>query len=128
MPDTMSLRDLYEVHRCEPFPAHLRGRRVEGHCLVTIDAHAAACMEVFFESRGGLGNIGVWTLQEFHTDLSEVLETLGAGADPYFLRMHRLTAGMLAHASRKAAARKRPRGWWQMRVRGTGGRARKKVG
>jgi hypothetical protein len=121
MPDTKSplapqLCDLYHLHRAEPFPAHLRGRRIEGHCLATIDAHASACMAVFFQNKGQLGNGGIWTLQEFHTDLSEVLEALGPAGDPYFIRMHRLTAGILAHASRKAAARKRPRQWWQVRV------------
>lgn len=123
----MSLRDLYECHRYEPFPERWRGARVEGHCLLTIDAQVGACMAVFFERRGELGNYGTWVLQEFHTDLSEVLESLGEGregADPYFRRMHRISAGMLAHLSRREGARKRERRWWQRPVR----RQRQKAG
>jgi hypothetical protein len=123
MPDRMSLRELYDLHRSEPFPAACRGLRVEGHCLLTIDAHASACMAVFFQTRGQIGHHATWVLQEFHTDLSEVLERLGARPHRYLVRMHRITGAMLAHVSRQSASRRRPRQWWQMRVRG-GSKAR----
>ena len=114
----MSTREMWELHVLESMPDALAGARVLGHSLAAIDAHAAACMIAHFEG-GGLGNRGLWALQECHTDLSEVLEwhaRRGREADAYLTRMHRITGGILAEVCQKAARTRPRRRWWQMRV------------
>ena len=116
----MSTRALWEAHVLDSMPDGLARARICGYVLAVIDAHAAACMVAHFE-RGGLGNPGLLALQECHTDLSEVLEwhvRTGREADPYLVRMHAITGGILGEVCRKAAKRRPRRRWWQMEVRG----------
>lgn len=124
-PPPRSLRELWDEHESEPFPPALVGARVEGHCLLTLEAHAAGCARAFFENRGFLGYYGAGVLLECHTDLSEVLEAMHRdavrgrargrptpGPDPYFLRLHEITGRMLAHLSRRHAAKGPAQRWW----------------
>ena len=125
-----TLHDLYELHVSDGFPVSLAGRRVEGHCLASLDAQASGCIRAFFEQGGWLGYYGLGVLQECHTDLSEVLESMERtaarraamglpmeDADSYFVRMHELTGAILAYISRARPVRRRA--WWQGPVRGS---------
>lgn len=131
--ERLSLRELWERHESEPFPAAWVGRRVEGHCLLTLDAQAAGCARAFFAGEGFLGYYGAGVLLECHTDLSEALEAIereavrasarglpADGAPEYILRMHELTGRMLGYISGRQAAAKRPRRWWQRPARSRG--------
>src|SRR5688572_11725005 len=124
-----TLRDLYDLHVSDDFPASLAGRRIEGHCLASLEAQASGCIRAFFEQGGWLGYYGVGVLQECHTDLSEVLESMERAAArraamglpmeaaaPYLVRMHEWTGAILAYISRARPVRRR-RAWWQRPVR-----------
>lgn len=132
-PEARTLRELWELHESEPFPAAWAGRRVEGHCLLTLDAQVSGCARAFFEQRGFLGYYGAGVLLECHLALAEVLEELdrqrarnaargwavewkGSAVEEipgYVLRMHELTGRMLAYTSRRQASAPRAHRWWQ---------------
>jgi len=115
----MSLRELRERHEVDVPPARFAGAAVAGHCLRSIDAHVCGCVEAFLRRKGRLPSWCVADLVDLHVDLSEAIEEMSerGAVEPYVLRLHEMSGMMLRHIATRNAARKRPRRWWQMRVR-----------
>jgi len=47
MSDFVSIQRLWKEHLRRPFPPGLAGEKVEGECLVMLDANAAGCITAF---------------------------------------------------------------------------------
>lgn len=92
MSEVSTLLRLYEHHQRRPFPRELKGREIDGECLVLLDSLAAGCIAGFFSGREGfrLDPQRVQLLESVAVSLARICPQLADEHRPYFDSVRRL--------------------------------------
>ena len=97
--DGTTIEDLWMEHLKARFPAHLRGKDLNGIDFVMLDADIAGCVSTFLE-RGILDSKRLAVLGLCYRNVRFVLPVLNEEGSAYYWRLERLSELVLKKIAR----------------------------